>query len=135
MTDRQRALLATMVYTVRNRRFFAWHRVGVKRLPDGVNMYQFSGKLLINEIDLNDEKYNRIIDSTYYDNPWTVKYDFIGKRGTDQIKLVLPAESVNFYGYDGDLFRFEGTYYAPADTVDIRDFSQDKDKYVYRIIW
>jgi len=135
MTDRQRASLAAIVYTVRNRRFFSWHRIGVKRLPGGAHMYEFNGKIMPDSIDVNDDKYNKIMDRGYLSNPWGVKYDFIGKRGTDQIKLVLPEKSVNFYGYDGDFSRFEGTYYAPSDIVDIRDYSQDKDKYVYRIIW
>ncbi len=134
MTDRQRALISTIVYVVRNRRFFSWHRIGARRL-DGAKMYEFNGELLPDSIDLKDDRYNKIIDENYLENPWGVRLQFIGRKVTDRIKLIIPESSVDFRGEDGDYFRFEGRYYANDDKVEIRDYSQDRDKYVYRIIW
>lgn len=134
MTDRQRALVSTIVYVVRNRRFFSWHRIGARCL-NGAKMYEFNGELLPDSIDLKDDRYNKIIDENYLENPWGVKLQFIGRKVTDRIKLLIPEQSVDFRGEDGDFCRFEGRYYANDDKVEIRDYSQDRDKYVYRIIW
>lgn len=135
MTDRQRAFISVLVFTVTNRRFFTWHRVGVKRLPDGAQMYEFNGLLMPNEINLQDDRYNKITDRSYQDNPWVVRVDFVSRRGTDLLKLEMPAGSTDFRGEDGDFFRFEGRYFANSDQIEIRDYSQDKDKYLYRIYW
>ncbi|MGD9129173.1 MAG: hypothetical protein PVJ09_01670 [Candidatus Woesebacteria bacterium] len=136
MTDRQRALVSSIVYVFRNRRFFNWHRIGVKRVPDGAKMYEFNGKVMLDSVDLQDDKYHKIIDQDLrLDSPIVIKLEFLGKRGTDLLKIQLYKDSSNFYGEDGDLFKFEGQYYKNSDQIEIRDYSQDKDKYVYRIIW
>lgn len=135
MTDRQRAFLAAIIYVYKNDKFFNWHRIGVKRLPDGAKMYEFNGELKKLSMNLQDERYNKMIDLDYRDDPFTLRFHFIGRRDTDLIKLIMPEKSNDFRGEDGDLFKYEGRYYSPSDQVEIRDFSQDKDKYLYRIIW
>ncbi len=135
MTDRQRAFISAVVYIVKNNRFAPHHSVGVKRLPDGAVMYEFSGEWLKDSFSVRDDKYNRIIDSEFYQNPWGVNFRWQGSLRTVYLKLIIPEKGSNFYGQDGDYFRFEGTYYAPSTTVEIRDQSQDKYKYVYRITW
>ena len=134
MTDRQRALVATIIYTIRNKRVFAGHRVGVRRISDGVKMYEFNGDINSKFINLRDDRHNRVTHQEFYKNPWGVKIEFIGKS-TDRIKILIPKNSVSFHGEDGDYFRFEGRCYLNDDKIEIRDYSQDKDKYLYRVIW
>jgi hypothetical protein len=98
-------------------------------------MYEFRGQWQKNSLSVQDDRYNKIIDSQFYDNPWGVEVTWIGKRRSERIKIKIPHESTRFFGTDGEYFRFEGTYYAPSDKVEIRDSSQDAYKYVYRILW
>lgn len=135
MTDRQRALVSSIVYVVRNRRFFTWHRIGVRRIPDGAKMYEFHGELMPQKIDMQDERYQKIMDESYLENPWGVKIQFIGAKATDRIKIIIPENSIEFRGEDGDFFKYEGRCYLNDDKIEIRDYSQDKDKYLYQIIW
>jgi hypothetical protein len=135
MIDRQRAFVSALVYAVKNQRFTNYHSIGVKRLPDGARMYEFRGQWQKNSLSIQDDHYNKIIDSQFYDNPWGVEVTWIGKRRSERIKIKIPHESTRFYGIDGEYFRFEGAYYAPSDKVEIRDSSQDTYKYVYRILW
>ena len=135
MLDRQRAFTCALVYLVKNQKFTNYHSVGMKRLPDGARMYEFRGKWLKNSLSIQDDRYNKIIDSQYYENPWGVEINWIGKRCSERIKIMIPQDSTRFYGMDGDYFRFEGTYYAPSDKIEIRDSSQDALKYVYRALW
>jgi len=135
MTDRQRAFIATVVYVVKNGKFNHHHSVGVKRLPDASLMYEFRGEWEKDSFSIRDDKYNRVIDSDFFDNPWGVKFSWQGRLRTVYLKLIIPKDGSSFYGQDGDYFKFDGTYYAPSDTVEIRDQSQDKDKYIYRIYW
>jgi len=135
MTDRQRAFVSSLVYVVKNKRFNSNHSIGVKRLPDGAVMYEFRGKWLKDSISIQDDKYHRAFDSDFLSNPWGVKVRWQGKLATATLKIVIPEDGSQFYGHDGDYYRFEGTYYAPSSNVEIRDQSQDRYKYAYRIIW
>jgi hypothetical protein len=137
MTNRQRAFTAAIVFTVRNRRFFNWHRIGVRDIESGKD-YEFHGQFMPRRIDLQDEKYNKMTDSSFIDSAaleWGAKIDFIAKRGTDTIELRLYDKSITFEGKDGDYYRFEGRYYVNAEEVEISDYSQDKRRYTYRITW
>ncbi|KUK79692.1 MAG: hypothetical protein XD95_0197 [Microgenomates bacterium 39_7] len=135
MTDRQRAFISAVVYVVKNNKFRSYHSAGVKRLPDGAVMYEFSGEWQKNSISVRDDKHNRAVDSDFFENPWGVKFRWQGSLRTVYLKLIIPKDGSSFYGQDGDYFRFDGTYYSPSNIVEIRDQSQDKYKYVYRINW
>lgn len=135
MTDRQRAFICAAVYVVKNKRFTPYHSIGVKRLPSGAKMYEFSGEWQKDSFSVKDDKYNKVVDSDFYDKPWGVKLRWQGTLRTVDLKLKVPEGGSRFYGEDGDYFKFEGTYYAPSNTVEIRDQSQDKLKYVYSITW
>ncbi len=134
MIDRERALIATLVYTFKNKEFFNSHRVGVKRMPDEAKMYEFNGEILPNSINLRDDKYYQANHDEFLTNPTGVKIEFTWRKGSNKIKLLLP-EGYDFRGEEEDGSRFEGRYYPHSDIVEIRDYSQDKDKYVYRIKW
>ncbi len=135
MIDRQRAFVACLVYIARNQRFTSYHRLGVKRLPDGAHMYEFKGEWNKRSLSIQDDRYNKVIDDQYYDNPYGVQVTWIGKRRSERIKIRAPFDSTRFYGTDGDYYRFEGKYYTPSDKVEIRDTSRDVYKYVYRVVW
>lgn len=136
MTDRQRAFVSALVYVMKNKKFHSNHSVGVKRLPDGALMYEFRGKWLKDSISLRDDKYISITDSDFYNKPWGVMIRWQGiKLGTANIKILIPDDGSQFSGHDGEFERFEGTYYSPSDSIEIRDYSQDKYKYTYRITW
>ncbi|MBD3279689.1 MAG: hypothetical protein GF390_03190 [Candidatus Pacebacteria bacterium] len=135
MTYRQQAAMAAIIYTIKNNRFFNSHNLGVKLIPDGARMYNFSGQITKDSINFRDDKNNRISDSQYYQNPWGVELDYISSRRSDRLKLYLPENSSSFYGKDGDYFRFDGNYYSPSTEVSIRDTSQDRYESVYRITW
>lgn len=134
MTDRQRAAIAAVVYTIKNKKYFSWHRIGVKRI-DGLTMYDINGELTRHKINLKDDKYYYIRDQQILDDGYHLKIDYQWTKGTDVLELKLKKGSSSFEGYDGDYFRFEGRYFDNSDEVEIRDYSQDKDKYVYRITW
>ncbi len=134
MTDRQRAFISSLVYTYKNQRFTNYHRLGVKRMPDGARMYEFKGEWLLDSLSIQDDKYNKAYDSRFYQKPYGLELTWVGKRRSETLKLRLPDGS-HFYGQDGEYFRFEGWYYKPSDKVEIRDSSQDKDKYAYRVTW
>lgn len=134
MTNRQRALVSALVYVVRNRRFFNWHRIGVRDAESG-KTYEFHGEFMPIALNMQDDKYNQIRHQTFYDNPWKVKFSFISRQGTDQIELKIWDKSSSFEGQDGDYYHFDGRCYANSDQVEISDNSQDKRRYLYRIIW
>lgn len=134
MTDRQRALIAALVYTIKNKKYFNSHRIGVRRLPNEAYMYEFNGEILSNSIYLRDEKFNLILHEGYEKDPLKVKIKFIGEIGTERFSLVLPERN-DFEGRVENRDHFEGRYYLNDDLVEIHDDTQDKDKYVYRIIW
>jgi len=135
MTDRQRAFVCSLVYVARNDKFTNYHSIGVKRLPDGAVMYEFKGSWEKDSLDTRDDKYNRMMDDEYFQNPYGIKIKWFGQRRTERIKLKMPLDQTQFRGIDGDYYRFEGTYYHLSDKIEIRDYSQDRYKYVYRIIW
>ncbi len=135
MTDRQRAFIAALAFIVKNSKFTSNHRVGVKRIPDGAYMYEFRGEWLKDSLSILDDKYNRVYNGSFYEDPWGVKARWQGKLGVDDLMIRIPVKGSNFYGHGDDYARFEGTYYAPSYDVEIRDQSQDRYKYVYRITW
>lgn len=135
MTDRQRAFVSAMVYVAKNARFASYHSIGVKRMPDGLKMYEFRGEWRQDSISVQDDKYNRAYDRQYYSNPWGIEVNWIGQRSSDYLRIRVPLDGSRFYGLDGDYFKFEGSYYAPSTQVEIRDTSQDRYQYAYRISW
>ena len=133
MTDRQRAFISALVSVVKTKRFSKYHRLGVKRLPEESVMYEFRGTWLPESISIYDDKNNSIYDDQFLTNPWGVKFAWQGSKRTERLKVLMP-EGFGFYGEDGDFFSFTGNFLSP-DKVEIRDNSQDKDKYVYRITY
>lgn len=133
MTDRQRAFIAALVYVTHNQYYSGYEDYGVKRLPDGLNMYYFRGVWLRNDLAIDDDKYHKILDYQYFDDPYGVDVTWIGQKRTDTLRIKIPKDNSRFYGYDGDYFQFEGTYYRPDDEVKIRDTSQDRYEYAYQI--
>jgi len=135
MTDRQRAFICTLVYVFKNKRFFGWHRIGVKRIPDGAKMYEFHGEIKPDTISIQDDRYNRAVDDRFFTNPWGAEVSWIGKRRTDRLKVKSSEGSTSFSGVGTEYSNFDGQYYPPEDKIKIRDYSQDRQEYVYRITW
>ncbi|MBD3250774.1 MAG: hypothetical protein GF381_04390 [Candidatus Pacebacteria bacterium] len=135
MTDRQRAFLCALIYTVKNDRFFNWHRIGVKRVPDGARMYDFHGEIKPDSISIEDDRYNKAYDQRFLENPWGVELKWVGSRRTDDLKIRSSQGATTFYGVGTDYYKFEGWYYRLDTEVKLRDYSQDRREYVYRITW
>lgn len=133
MTDRQRAFVSALTYVVKLNNFVDYHRVGVRRLPLEVMMYEFRGAWQKNNLSIYDDKENKIHSHQFYKDPWGVQITWQGKKRTEQLKIILP-DGLSIRGEDGDYFKFNGRYYSP-DKVEIKDYSQDTDRYVYRVVW
>jgi|GEM_PF-2106844 len=136
MTNRQRAFVSALVYLVKNNLFTGSHRIGVKSMASGATPYEFSGVWKKDSILVRDDNRNRAEATSFSSNQWGAKIRWQGSISNADIDIRIPEGSSQFYGrYSADYSNFEGTYYAPSDTVEIRDHSQDKDKYYYRIDW
>lgn len=136
MTDRQRAFVSALVYLVKNNLFAGSHGIGVKPMSSGATPYEFRGEWKKDSILVRDDKHNRAEATSFSSNQWGAKISWQGRISSADIDIKIPEGSSQFSGhYNADYSNFEGTYYAPSDTVEIRDHSQDKDKYYYRIIW
>lgn len=133
MIDRQRAFVCALVYVIKNKRFCNYHRIGVKRIPDGARMYEFNGTWQKDSISVQDDKYNKVIDNRFYENPYGVQVRWVSR--SQDLKIRASLKDSHFYGQDGEYYRFEGDYYSPGSKIEIRDRSTDRYKYAYRIMW
>ena len=130
MTDSQRAFISALAYVFKNEKFANYRRIGVARLPTYARKYAFSGEWKKESIKTQSEEPKALIntvesysESSGYNLQWT-------ERNTMYIKLYMEKGS-GFHGRDGDNFKFEGR--VSSMNVEIRDYSQDKDKYFYRV--
>lgn len=127
--------MCALAYVARNQRFTAYRSIGVKRLPEGAAVYEFKGEWRQQSLTVKDDQYNRIIGRTFYEKPYGVAVDWRGQNRSQKLTVKIPLDSSRFSGRDGESYPFEGSYYPPSDTVEIRDRSQNKYKYAYRILW
>lgn len=132
MTDRQRAFMAALAYIEKNGKFTDYHRLGVKRLPQEVIRYEFRGTWKPDFISIYDDLNIKINGRQFFDEPWGVEISWQGSKRTEQLKYKSP-KGVSFHGEDGEFFKFTGRFYSP-DKFEIRDYSQDLSRYVYRVI-
>ncbi len=132
MTPQQRAFIAALVYVRKNKKHTPSHSIGVKALSHGAEMREFRGEWLEDSISVRDNENIHVVDKQFYTDPWGVMLEWIGKRHTDYIKVLIPDDRSSFSGRGGDNCRFEGTYHPPSDKVEIHDSSQDVNKYGYR---
>jgi len=133
MTDLQRAFISALVYVYKNEKFSNYKRIGVARLPTYAKKYAFSGEWNKDSIETRSEEEKAMINSIdIYAEPGGYKIEWT-ERSTVYIEIHM-QKGLGFHGRDGDNFKFEGRL-SSSTTVDVRDYSQDKDKYVYRVTY